>query len=145
MLSCLPAFSTEDKNEIKIFCEKHPGEITDQNIQNSKVMQRFLHEIRGEYPTFKTAIIGADLLKYYFIRPHKDNERMKSQDGAFAIFGLDEENLIDEINKKVKTIEIKAESKKEILKDLNLLRINISTIYPGVERGALLQCDVGKI
>lgn len=138
MLSCLPAFSKEDKNKLKQFCEKHPRKITDQDIQDCEEMQRFLHEIRGEYPAFKTAIIGKDLLSYYFIRPHKDNERMKSQDGAFAIFGLNEDKSISGINEKAITIEIDAFSKKRILEELEILRINGSIIYPGVERRAML-------
>ena len=138
MISCLPAFSKEDKEQIRTFCENHRGKIEDQDIRFSNVMQRFLHEIRGEYPSFETAVIGEDLLKYYFLRPHKDNEQMKAQDGAFAIFGLDEQRLADEITKRATTIEICASSKKEILKDLNILRINESTIYPGLERQAML-------
>lgn len=137
MLSCLPAFSKEDKTQIRIFCENHKGKITDQDIVFSDVMKRFLHEIRGEYPAFETAIIGEDLLKYYFLRAHKNNERMKAQDGAFAIFGLNEERLIREINDKVESFDIKASCKKEILKDLDMLRINESTIYPGLERQAM--------
>ena len=138
MLSCLPAFSKKDKEEIKTFCQRHPGRITEQDIAFSDVMKRFLHEVRGEHPAFETAVVGEDMLKYYFIRPHKDNERMKSQDGVFAMFGLDEENLVGQINQKVKIIEIQASSKKEILKDLEILRINGSIIYPGVERSAML-------
>lgn len=138
MLSCLPAFSKKDKDTIKRFCSKHRGRITECDIKSSDVMHRFLHEIRGEYPAFETAIIGEDLLKYYFLRPHKDNLRMKTQDGAFAIFGLDEENSIKDINERADIIEIKASAKKELLKDLDIMRINSNTIYPGLERKAML-------
>ncbi len=138
MLSCLPAFSKKDKDAIREFCTNHPKRITERDIQSSDVMRRFLHEIRGEYPAFETEIVGADLLKYYFIRPYKDNLRMKTQDGAFAIFGLDEKKAIEEINKKTDIIEINHLAKKEILKDLDAMRINSSTIYPGLERKAML-------
>ena len=138
MLSCLPAFSKEEQNEIKKFCQAHQGEITDQDIMYSKVMRRFMHEIRGEYPAFETAIVGKDLLNYYFICPHKDNERMKAQDGAFAIFGLGEERLVKEITDSAQIIEIDSSAKKEILKELDFMKINSSFIYPGLERKAIL-------
>ena len=138
MLSCLPIFSRKDQNDIRQFCENHTGEITDQDIVYSNVMRRFLHEIRSEYPAFETAIIGKDLLNYYFICPNKDNERMKSQSGAFAIFGLNEEELTQKITDSATVIEISAQSKEELLRDLDLMKINSSTVYPGIERQAML-------
>lgn len=140
MLSCLPLFSKEDQEEIKKFCQMHRGVITDQDIVFSDVMKRFLHEIRGEYPAFETAIVGEDLLKYYFLIPHKDNERMKVQSGAFALFGLNEDTLAEELNGKLESvIEIEASAKKEILRDLSLICIDSATVYPGLERRAMLQ------
>ena len=139
MLSCLPKFSQKDRDEIKAFCEDHPGRITEQDVGDPEgVMNRFLHEIRSELPAFRTEIVGRDLLRYYFFCPKKDNERMKVQEGAFAIFGLDESRLVRELNEELIVFEIAAEAKREILADLNLMRINTSTVYPGVERRAML-------
>ncbi|MDO4988157.1 MAG: FRG domain-containing protein [Synergistes sp.] len=138
MLSCLPAFSKEEKEQIRVFCENHRGKITDSDIKSSHVMQKFLHEIRGEYPAFETAIIGEHLLSYFFLRSHKDNERIKVQDGAFAIFGLNEREAVNEINRKAKIISIASSAKRAIIKDLDILRVNESTIYPGLERRAML-------
>lgn len=140
MLSCLPLFSKKDQDEIKSFCQTHRGVITDQDIAFSDVMRRFLHEIRGECPAFETEIVGEDLLKYFFLVPHKDNERMKVQSGVFALFGLDEDALVDELNGKLEpVIEIEASAKKEILRDLSLICIDSATMYPGLERRAMLQ------
>ena len=66
MLACIPAFSDEEQQQIKEFCEKYPDIITDDKIKDNAVMKRFLHEIRSEFPAFETAIIGKDLLKNYF-------------------------------------------------------------------------------
>lgn len=139
MLACLPVFSKKDRDDIRDFCIKHPDKITDQDIQDSNVMRRFLHEIRNENPAFVTEIIGNDLLQYYFIRPYKDNERMKTQAGAFAIFGLNEEKLVDDINQETEIIEISASAKPQILRELEVMQINISTVYPGLERRAMIQ------
>lgn len=138
MLSCLPCFSGKDKEAIKTFCKQHRGEINDQDIRFSDVMKRFLHEIRGEYPAFETCIIGQDLLDTFIIKVGKDNERIKVQNGLFAIFGLDLEagerylkSLV------VKDIIIPNGDKKELLGNLERLGINDSTIYPNLERTAL--------
>lgn len=138
MLSCLPVFSEKDKNEIKMFCEKHNGVITDQDIQSNDVMKRFIHEVRGEYPAFETAIVGKDLLDCFVVRSNKSNERMKVQDGAFVIFGLDYEDNCKKVQEmKFGEFIIDSSAKKDVLKELEKLGINTSTIYPGLERTAI--------
>lgn len=138
MLSCLPLFSNKDKNEIKNFCERHPGKICDQDIVHNDVMQRFLHEIRGEYPAFETAIIGQDLLDSFFVMPNRDNERMKIQSGAFVIFGLDIARGQDMLSRLVvENIIVDKSAKDDILKSLYIMNISNNTIYSGMERTAL--------
>lgn len=139
MLSCLPLFSKDEKEEIKRFCMNHRGVITDQDIHNSNIMRRFLHEIRGEYPAFETAIVGNDLLNCFVVRTNKSNERIKIQNGAFIIFGLDDEGNKRKIENtmSIMRIEICSKSKKELLADLDRLNINTSTVYPGLERTAV--------
>lgn len=56
-------------------------------------MQRFLHEVRSEFPAFETCIVGEHLLESYFVQTYKNNERIKRQSGAFLICGLDKERL----------------------------------------------------
>ncbi len=138
MLACLPKFSKDDQNEIRKFCENHNGVITDQDIQFSNVMKRFLHEIRGEYPAFETAIVAQDLLNCYFVRTNKDNERIKTQDGVFVIFGLDTDGNTRHLEglEECRYI-VNNENKIELLEDLKFVGINTSTIYPGMERTAL--------
>ena len=138
MLSCLPKFSKSEQDELKRFFRSHPGRITDQDISVDGIINKFLHEIRSELPAFKSEIVGKDLLQYYFLCPPKDNERMKIQEGAFVIFGLGEKELVQVLNRQLDIIEIEAKAKKEIQKDLNLMRINTSTVYPGLERRAMM-------
>lgn len=143
MLACLPKFSKKDQNEILNFCKNHPGRITEQDVASDSVINRFLHEVRAELPAFKTEIVGEDLLRYYYLCPQKDNERMKAQEGAFAIFGLGESALTEQLNRELTVIEIAARAKPDIQKDLALMRITTSTIYPGVERRAMI--NRGKV
>lgn len=138
MLSCLPSFSESDKEQIKRFCMAHKGVITDQDIQFNDVMKRFLHEIRGEYPAFETAIVGKHLLDCFVVMTDKSNERIKIQNGAFVIFGLDiEENHRKVESMKVDEFIVDNSAKQALLEDLKKLGINTSTVYPGLERTAI--------
>ena len=143
MLACIPAFSDEDQNKIKEFCEKNPGVITDKIVENNTVMKRFLHEIRSELPAFETAIVGEDLLKNYFVATYKDNQRMKVQDGAFVICGL--QNNVSNLDKIAEDIIINWSFKKEILKDLKMLGIANNTVYPDFERTSMAIANDRKV
>jgi hypothetical protein len=98
-------------------------------------MKRFLHEIRSEFPAFETALIGEHLLKNYFVSAHKDNQRMKVQDGAFIICGLNDN--VDDLEKIVSYIRIDYKAKIDILKDLKMLGIANNTVYPDFERTSM--------
>lgn len=101
-------------------------------------MVKFLHEIRGEYPAFETAMVGQDILDCFFVLVNKNNIRMKVQSGYFVIFGLDNdanENKLE--NLVVDEIIVDKDSKKEILKDLKLMKIHSDTVYPDLERTAI--------
>lgn len=138
MLSCLAALHEEDKEQIKNFCKAHRGVITDQEVVGHSEMVKFLHEIRGEYPAFETAIVGQDILDCFFVLVNKNNIRMKVQSGYFIIFGLD--NEANEIKLKdlvVEEIIVDKNSKKKILDELKLMKIHSDTIYPDLERTAI--------
>ena len=129
MLSCLPCLSDGRKAELKEFCKKHNGRITEQYARDyNSAIHCFLHEIRGEYPGFECEISADDLMKGYYVAPFKDNERMKKQDGLFYIFGLDETPLKKDNNNTYKII-IDKNSKAEIMNDLELLGASKSDLY----------------
>ena len=136
MLACLPVFSDQKQNEIKRFCKENQGEINEEKAKTCRDFHRFLHEIRGEYPAFECEIIGKDLLKNYFVRAYKDNERIKIQNGLFMIFGLNDKEA-DYDERICYRINIRANAKQQILKELKLMGISTSTIYPGLERRAM--------
>lgn len=138
MLACLPPLSKKVKDSVKIFCENHNGVINDSMIKGHPEMVKLLHEIRGEYPAFETAIVGQDLLDTFFVQINKNNQRMKVQSGYFAIFGLDEEAGRRKLEKYMqKEIIIDGSSKKRILDQLKLMRVHSDTVYPDLERTAL--------
>lgn len=137
ILSCLPCMTDKDKSEIKENCKNITGRITPQKIEKYGAMDKLLHEIRGEYPAFECEIVPEDLLSTFFVSPFKDNERMKLQDGMFALFGLQHRKLEDVSGMKIHRINIAAKAKKEILHDLDLMGISNAKLYSGLERRAM--------
>lgn len=70
-----------------------------------------------------------------FFRGRVANSRISSQSGAFLLFGHDAV-LPDTGYSNLNVKSISVCNKKEILKQLELLNIKASTIYPGIEETA---------
>lgn len=137
MLSCLPCLTDKDRAEIKEICEYIAGRITQGKIEKYGAINKLLHEIRGEYPAFECEIVTDDLLNTFFVSPFKDNQRMKLQDGMFALFGLRDRKLEDICDLEIHRINIVSKAKKEILHDLDLMGISNAKLYSGLERRAM--------
>jgi FRG domain protein len=113
-----------------------------------------LHQIKGEKPHFQRLIQAYDLVSVFFVKAKYGNQRIANQAGAFLLFGLglnsDQDsdgcwgplycgkdihpNLPEEWIKK--KLIIPKECKAGILKELALLGITDSYIYPGMEQYA---------
>ena len=113
-----------------------------------------LHQIKGEKPHFQRLIQAYDLVSMFFVKAKYGNQRIANQAGAFLLFGLglnsDQDsdgcwgplycgkdihpNLPEEWIKK--KLIIPKECKAGILKELALLGITDSYIYPGMEQYA---------
>ena len=113
-----------------------------------------LHQIKGEKPHFLPRIQPLDLSNLFFVKAKNGNQRIANQMGAFLLFGLGvkqtkasgsdgEVNLLTKsehaevpaewIKKK---LIIPKECKADILRELALLGITDSYIYPGMEQYA---------
>ena len=113
-----------------------------------------LHQIKGEKPHFLPRIQPLDLSNLFFVKAKNGNQRIANQMGAFLLFGLGvkqtkasgsdgEVNLLTKsehtevpaewIKKK---LIVPKECKADILKELALLGITDSYIYPGMEQYA---------
>lgn len=108
------------------------------NEITNNIKERFIHEIQTEKPGFIDRLNPNDLSKCYIVLPQKDNSRIVKQDGAFIICGINNnpETIINQelrlyINEKPIVIFIK--NKKNILKDLDLLSVNKSTLFPEID------------
>lgn len=103
---------------------------------NSQIhVERLLHFIREEKPFFASRIEKNDLRRVICIKGKKSNDRISSQSGAFLLFGLDA--VLDEQGTpEIEVERILIENKEHILKELDLLNINESTVFPNIENSA---------
>jgi len=113
-----------------------------------------LHQIKGEKPHFLPHIQPCDLSNLFFVKAKNGNQRIANQMGAFLLFGLGgkqtkasgsdgEANLLTksehaEVSAEwiKKRLIIPKECKADILRELALLGITDSYIYPGMEQYA---------
>jgi hypothetical protein len=98
-------------------------------------LQRLVHFVREEKSFFEPRIKREHLRTILCVKGKRSNSRITSQSGAFLLFGLDavlNESGTDEIS--VKRISIS--NKAEILRQLDLLNINESTVFPYIENSA---------
>jgi len=110
--------------------------LTDENTFNAQLaVKRLTHFIREEKPFFEPRIVPADLQKVVCIKSKKSNDRIHSQSGAFLLFGLDA--VLDEKGTPdIEVARISVSHKASILKELDHLNINESTVFPYIENSA---------
>lgn len=159
ILSCISHLNAEQQNSLYNFvCDfihdekkykEYSGMLTNEYIAEISTHQnndedgcfqfeRLIGEAMRERSAFANyRTVAKDLLKRYVVRPLIQNERQKKQDGLFMIFGLHEDDQVEynkntakeNSDKEIKVYCFEVDNKKEILKELDLLGINSSTIY----------------
>lgn len=100
-------------------------------------IDQLLHEIKAEKSYFDEWIRKDTMESIYCVHPLLDNPRIRSQQGAFLLFGIngDKHHLATlESNKgpeiRMTKIRIPQREKKQIREELKLLGKTIDTIYP---------------
>lgn len=98
-------------------------------------IKRLTHFIREEKSFFEQRIIPEHLRTIVCVKGKKSNNRISSQSGAFLLFGLDA--VLDEKGTQdIQVARISVTNKASILKELDLLNINESTVFPYIENSA---------
>ncbi|WP_295467736.1 FRG domain-containing protein [uncultured Pseudomonas sp.] len=98
-------------------------------------IKRLTHFIREEKPFFKPEIIANHLKDIVCVKSKRTNARIHSQSGAFLLFGIDA--VLDESgSNEIKVIRMSISNKASILKELDRLNINESTVFPYIENSA---------
>lgn len=100
-------------------------------------IRHLIHEIKAEKPYFSNWIKKDNMESIYCVHPLLDNPRIRSQQGAFLLFGIDGDKhhlATLESNKgpkiRMTKIRIPQHAKTQIREELNLLGKTIDTVYP---------------
>lgn len=113
--------------------------LKEESFNEKDEIKRLISFIKEEKPFFEPKIKKNDLTKIVCVKAKKNNPRISFQSGAFLLFSL-ESDIKEEIEKH----EIEIENKEEILKELKLLNINESTVFPYIENSAKYIVDEYK-
>ena len=111
----------------------------EEDFNNKEEIKRLISFIKEEKPFFEAKIKLDDLTKIVCVKAKKNNPRISFQSGAFLLFSLESDI------KQIEIYEIKIENKEEILKELEFLNINESTVFPYIENSAKYIADKYKI
>ena len=102
-------------------------------------IDRLAQFIRVEKPHFRTAIVPADLKRVLCVKPKQSNQRILAQAGAFLLFGL----LVPDLDTHpvpgiaIERIGINPNNKTDLVKELDRMSINESTLFPEIEKAAV--------
>ncbi len=96
---------------------------------------QLLHYIKHEKPYFLNVMNPMHFNAPLISKAVKNNSRVKSQSGLFLLFGLND--TLSKISKgNFEIFSLTVTDKKHILKQLDLLNINKSTIFPELDKSA---------
>jgi hypothetical protein len=106
-------------------------------LNKSDVGLRLLQFIRSEKPYFLPLIEPQHLRDALVVKPRQTNRRLLAQQGAFLLFGLtrefdDDDNIGIEIDRRT----VPVISKPRILRQLDKININQSSLFPEIEKAA---------
>ncbi|WP_394652897.1 FRG domain-containing protein [uncultured Sphingomonas sp.] len=131
-VSCLSNLSNltySQKNEIDL--SKGQSEFNDTNVA-----KKLLHHIRAEKGFFEGRINPDDIGSVICVKAKQTNNRIKSQAGAFLLFGH-ETTLPEEGGGHIEISRITIKNKAEILRQLDIININATTVYPSINETAM--------
>lgn len=113
---------------------KRPYDFSSINFKGSLTEKYLLHEIRYEKPHFQDLINEKDIESVFCVYPKLDNPRIQKQAGAFFIYGVKGDNkTISPLISAPQRIIISSKGKKDILKELSVLGIDNSTLFPDID------------
>ncbi|HVA16761.1 MAG TPA: FRG domain-containing protein [Candidatus Dormibacteraeota bacterium] len=106
-------------------------------LQKSHAGKRLLQFIRAEKSYFLPEIRPDDLKSVQVVKPKQNNPRLLAQQGAFLLFGLPSElNDDNEFEIEIHRLPVHASSKSRLLRELDRININESTLFPEIDKAA---------
>lgn len=131
-VSCLSNLSNltyAQKNDIDLSLELDAFNATD-------VAGKLLHHIKSEKGFFEGRIVPDDLRSIICVKAKRTNTRIKSQSGAFLLFGH-EAALPDAGQDGIEISRVTIKNKAHILEQLDRININATTVYPSIDQTAV--------
>lgn len=131
-VSCLANLSNltyEQKNKIDLTLDQEAFNQTD-------VVGKLLHHIKSEKGFFEGRIVPDDLGSIVCVKAKRTNSRIKSQSGAFLLFGH-EAALPDAGQDGIEISRVTIQDKAHILEQLDRININAMTVYPSIDQTAV--------
>ena len=127
-ISNLSKLSYEQKNEIDLSLELEA-------FNKAPVTGKLLHHIKSEKGFFEARIVPDHLGSIVCVKAKQTNSRIKSQSGAFLLFG--HEAILPESGQDgLEVSRITVRNKQRILDQLDALNINATTVYPSIQETA---------
>ena len=131
-VSCISNLSNltyAQKNDVDLSLDKVRFNLTD-------VAGKLLHHIKSEKGFFEGRIVPDDLRSIICVKAKRTNTRIKSQSGAFLLFGH-EAALPDAGQDGLEVSRVTIQNKPHILEQLDQININATTVYPSIEETAV--------
>lgn len=113
-------------------------------FNTTEMAGKLLHHIRSEKGYFEPRIDPADLGSVLCVKAKHSNSRIRSQSGAFLLYGHGA-TLPDEGEEGIAIKRVTITNKGEILKQLDRININATTVYPSIEQTAVHLRDLYRI
>ncbi|WP_419321100.1 FRG domain-containing protein [Caulobacter sp. ErkDOM-E] len=131
-VSCLSNLSNltyDQKSDIDL-------SLSEKSFNETDVAKKLLHHIKSEKAYFEAKIVPDDLGSIICVKAKRTNTRIRSQSGAFLLFGH-EATLPETGQEDIAIARITIRNKAHILAQLNRLNINATTVYPSIEQTAV--------
>lgn len=133
ILANMSNLSKEDKGELRpLFRSKLP---TADKLHSTNAVKRLMHFIRAEKPHVTPNIEPRHLTQTIFVQPKLNNRSILAQNGAFALVGL-KHIPSSSGGFSLTRIAIDGKSKPSIRRELHMLGIHRSSLFPEIENAA---------
>lgn len=128
-ISNLSKMTTDQKGQIDLTLD-----LVNFNEQHS--VRKLLHHVQSEKSYFERRIVPSDLGSVVCVKAKRANDRIKSQSGAFLLFGH-EAKLPETGTDGIEIRRITITNKRHILSQLDSININATTVYPSIDQTAV--------
>lgn len=109
--------------------------VDDEHLKICPAGKRLFDFVVQKRPNFTNRIVRRQLSNVYLVSPKLNNPRIRAQDGAFLIFGVEEE-LAKQHGFTIKKYRIHKDKTESIRNSLEKLGIKESVVYPSLDRTA---------